>query len=88
MSDNQNENAVVAAEENPLDALDLPKSAYKFAAAARKLQDSYKTVEEQYKQERIALEKKFLELKNAIYAERKTIIAGEKEVPEVEGASF
>lgn len=81
-----NENAVAPIEEeNPLDALDLPKSAYKFAHAARKLQDTYEELEKQYKAERIALEKKFLEKKNAFYAERKTIIDGEKEVPEVEG---
>jgi hypothetical protein len=73
-------------DENPLDALELPKSVYKFAVAARKLHDTrYKTVMEQYKQERIALEKKYVEQTNSFFVERKAIIDGEKDVPEVVG---
>jgi len=80
MSDAENNEEI-----NPLDELQLPKEAYKRASAARKLHETYETLQEQYKQERIALEKKFLVEKEKLYVERQAILTGEKEVPEVEG---
>lgn len=62
---------------------DLPRSVRNRVFAMKKLQEDTDSVDAEYKQERIALERKYHERRQALYENRRQIISGEVEVPDV-----
>ena len=66
-------------EENPL--ADLPKKVVKRVVAIRKLHNEVQNLDAEYKKERIALEQKYLALKQPILENRNKIVSGEIEAP-------
>lgn len=65
----------------------MPKHTIRKVNALLQIHDRYKEVEEQYRKERLELEKKFHNLKEELFTERQNIISGEVEVPALEGES-
>lgn len=60
---------------------DLPKKVVKRVVAIRKLHTEVEKLDAEYKKERIALEQKYLALKQPIFESRNQIISGEVEAP-------
>ncbi len=63
----------------------MPKNVFRRVNALRQLHATYEDLEEEYRKERIELEKKFLAKKEEFYAKRQPIISGEVDIPKVEG---
>jgi hypothetical protein len=68
-------------EEEGDDLQDLPKKVLKRVVAIRKIHNSVEEIDLEYKKERIALEQKYLALKQPLYEARNQIISGEVEAP-------
>lgn len=64
----------------------LPKKVLKRVVAIRKIHSSVEDIDLEYKKERIALEQKYLALKQPLFDARDKIISGEVEAPEEEAA--
>eukprot|EP00128_Syssomonas_multiformis_P003258 Colp12_sorted_trinity150504_noHs@27579 len=63
------------------DFANLPKEVLRRISAIRRLHEDHEAIEALYKQERIALEKKYLDIKQAVIEKRRAIVAGEVDVP-------
>lgn len=59
----------------------LPKEILARVTKIRNLHNDYEDIEKAYKEERIALEKKYLEKKATVIEQRRQIVSGEVEVP-------
>lgn len=62
---------------------DLPKSVANRVHALKKLQENADSIDDEYKQERQALEKKYIARRQELYESRRQIVNGEVEVPDV-----
>lgn len=60
---------------------DLPKEILQRVRYARKLHEKVEEIDQEYKMERLELEKKFLAKRQVIFDERSKIISGEMEAP-------
>jgi hypothetical protein len=63
------------------DLAHLPKEILNRITKIRNIHSDYEDIEKAYKEERIALEKKYLEKKAAVIEQRRQIVSGEVEVP-------
>ena len=63
------------------DFANLPKQVLRRITAIRALHEDHEAIEALYKQERIALEKKYLDLKQVVVDKRQKIVSGEVDVP-------
>jgi len=66
-----------------LDLDQLPRYVRNRVHAMKKLQEDADAIDDEYKQERMALERKYIARRQAIYDHRRQIISGDVEVPDV-----
>ncbi len=62
---------------------ELPRAVRNRVVAMKKLQDDADAIDEEYKQERMALERKYIARRQTVYENRRQIINGDVEVPDV-----
>eukprot|EP01040_Poterioochromonas_malhamensis_P010337 gene10338-11244_t len=82
---NEEEQEEEEEEEDPyarIDQIDLPEPVLKRVKGLRKLHENYEAIDAEYKEQRIALEKQFLQRKKALFDQRSLVLTGASDITE------
>jgi len=82
---NEEEQEEEEEEEDPyarIDQIDLPEPVLKRVKGLRKLHETYEAIDAEYKEQRIALEKQFLQRKKALLDQRSLVLTGASDITE------